>query len=425
MTAAPPAVNTSRRRSTFALLWGLYVSQFLGVGFFHIALTAILRERGVGLEQIGLLNVLGLLWAAKFLWAPFVDRFGNVERGHYRSWLLVLQPGMAVLLVVMIPFDVVADFGSVILLVAGIILLSATQDIAADALAVRMLAENDRGRGTGIQVAGGYLGNIVGGGGVLVVYDVLGWSAALLTLAGLTVLPTVMVLRYREVEKRSRTTMRASFGALVGVVVRRPGAARWAFVVMPLTYAACASANGLIAPALVDAGWSLTRIGLATNVFGGTVAISAALFTGVLLARFSIRPVLLGALALAVVATVGLAPLMMGMVDDVGTAISVAVYFAGYTAGTTVVYAVNMTWCRSGTAGTDFTVLSSVGSIFSFVLMGVVVAAAGTFGYPTMLAVCAALAVGALVAAVLLPLRPPPRGHVPADVAPERVLEPR
>lgn len=395
---APP------RRSTFLLLGGLYVSQFLGVGFFLIALTAILRERGVGLEQIGLINALGLVWAIKFLWAPLLDRYGSRRLGHHRGWLLVLQPAIAVLLLVMIPFDVVDDLGTVIALVAGVVLLSATQDIAADALAVRMLAGSDHGRANGIQVAGGYLGNIIGGGGVLVVYDALGWAAALTTLAVLTLLPTVLVLRYREgVRTGDAISVRTGYGALV-TVLRRPDAGRWVLVVMPLTYAGAASAYGLITPALVDGGWSLTRIGLVSNVVGGMVAIGAALVTGVMIARYGARRVLLGSMALALVVTAGLAPLMFGVVDDVGTAVAVAVYFAGYTSAATVVYAVNMTLCRAATAGTDFTVLTSIGTIFSFVLIGAVVAAAGTFGYPAMLAFSAAMCLLALAAAVLLPV---------------------
>lgn len=401
--AATPA-SAPPRRSTFLLLGGLYVSQSLGVGFFLIALTAILRERGVGLEQIGLINALGLVWAIKFLWAPLLDRYGSRRLGHYRGWLLLLQPGIAVLLLVMIPFDVVEDLGAVIALVVGVVLLSATQDIAADALAVLMLSGADRGRGNGIQVAGGYLGNIIGGGGVLIVYDAYGWAAALISLAVLTLVPTVLVVRYREDVRADRAiSLRTGYAALV-TVLRRPGAGRWVFVLMPLTYAGTASAYGLITPALVDGGWSLSRIGLVSNVMGGAVAIGAALLTGVLIARHGARRALLGSLVLALVVTAGVAPLMFGRLDDVGTAAAVSVYFAGYTSVATVVYAVNMALCRTATAGTDFTVLTSIGTIFSVVLIGAVVAAAGTFGYPTMLAFSAVMCLLALAAATLLPV---------------------
>ena len=43
--------------------------------------------------------------------------------------------------------------------------------------------------------------------------------------------------------------------AAAATTLRQPGAARWAFVVMPLYYLGIASAYPLITPMLIDAGW--------------------------------------------------------------------------------------------------------------------------------------------------------------------------
>lgn len=390
------------RRSTFALLSGLYVSQYLGIGFFFIALPAILRARGVALEVIGLVQALGLTWALKFLWAPAVDRFGSRRRGHYRSWLLVLQPAIAVALLALIPFDVADDVGVVLLLVAGVVLLSATQDIAADAIAVRVLDPADRGLGNGVQNAGGYLGNLIGGGGVLVVYDRIGWPAAMITLAALTLLPAWQVWRYREPDRTGeRPTTRQAFGA-VWSMFQQPGVAVWALLVLPLCAAGAGGAYSLSAPALVDAGWSLSRIGLIQNVVAGVAAIVAALASGALVSRFGPRRVLLGGLAASALAIAALLPLARGTAPLVATAGALSANYAGYTVLLTVVYTVNMSLCRERCAGSDYTVLGSVTLLCSLVVGGAVVAAAGTLGYPTMVLACAALTgVGLLVAAVL------------------------
>ncbi|WP_158847852.1 hypothetical protein [Saccharothrix deserti] len=105
-------------------------------------------------------------------------------------------------------------------------------------------------------------------GAVLLVYDLAGWTAAVLTLAVATAVPAVQVARLREPRasddggqigaqagvaaldpgladgSRARPAGRggrprqatAGFGVLVNVF-RRPGVARWALVVMPLTWA--------------------------------------------------------------------------------------------------------------------------------------------------------------------------------------------
>ncbi len=60
--------------------------------------------------------------------------------------------------------DPVADWRALLGLGAAFMFLAATQDVATDGLAVRLLWESDRGLGNGIQVGGYYLGQILGGG---------------------------------------------------------------------------------------------------------------------------------------------------------------------------------------------------------------------------------------------------------------------
>ena len=77
--------------------------------------------------------------------------------------------------------------------IAEINLLSATQDVATDGLAVRLLGPRERGLGNGIQTGAYRLGMIAGGGGLLWIYADGGWRVLLLTLGGLILLCTVPV----------------------------------------------------------------------------------------------------------------------------------------------------------------------------------------------------------------------------------------
>ena len=87
------------KTSNWILLTALYVSQFLPVAFFFMGLPVILRDQGMGLEQIGALYGLGMVWVLKFLWAPLLDRVRFGRFGHYRAWLLLAQAGIAIVLV--------------------------------------------------------------------------------------------------------------------------------------------------------------------------------------------------------------------------------------------------------------------------------------------------------------------------------------
>ena len=60
------AATSIRHRLT--VIASLYVSQAIPLGFFIVALPAILRQKGLALEQVGLLGALAMPWLLKFLW---------------------------------------------------------------------------------------------------------------------------------------------------------------------------------------------------------------------------------------------------------------------------------------------------------------------------------------------------------------------
>jgi PAT family beta-lactamase induction signal transducer AmpG len=180
------------------LLATLYVSQGLPFGFFVQAMPLLLRAQGFSLGAIGMGALLTAPWSLKFLWAPVVERTHWPRLGRRRSWLLPLQIAAVTTLVglALLPVE-----RSPALLLGGFLalnLIAATQDIAADGLAVDMLRPADRGVANGIQVAGYRVGMIVGGGALLVVYERVGSSVTYLVMAGLIVVASLPTLFIRE-----------------------------------------------------------------------------------------------------------------------------------------------------------------------------------------------------------------------------------
>ncbi|WP_225726902.1 MULTISPECIES: MFS transporter [unclassified Nocardia] len=372
----------------YRLLAVMYVSQYLGLSFFTDGLVAILRDRGASLEQIGTFETLGLIWVAKPLWATFVDRIGT-----YRGWLLVLQPTLAAVLLLAIPLDPVRDLGVLAAVVAVVAFLSASHDIATDAIAVRMLAENQRGIGSGIQTAGGYLGGILGGGLTLLVYDHFGWSAAIVTLAVTTVLPLLQIARFRE-----PAALPAVHRPSVRAVLRRPGALRWMLLVMPPCIIGLYGGYALITPMLVDLGWSVTSVGLTTNALGGLVGIGFGIGVGLLAARFRRRAVLVAAACAQVLALVLMASAWF-------TGSSVAVLVAAMTvqaamaATMTIVFTIAIDRAEKTSAGTDFTVVASFLMLLGTIGGALLTTIAGAVGYVTALTGAAVVAVVGAVGA--------------------------
>ncbi|MFF0149209.1 MFS transporter [Amycolatopsis sulphurea] len=358
---------------------------FLGLG----GLTTILYQQGVSLEQLGAFQALTILGLAKFLWAPLVDRYGARRFGHYRSWLLVTQVAVAAL----IPLDPVGDLGSVTVLVLVLWVLMGTQDVATDALFIRLLDESGRGVANGIQTAAGFLGTILRSGAVLLVYDRIGWTAALLILAVATALP---MLRFRE--PAPVRPERNGFATLADLL-RQPGVARWALVLLPMLWAGIGGYFTLLNPMLLDAGWSLSQIGVVVTVFGSLVAIAGGLAAGPITARLGQRRSLLVFGIAQLVVVPGLFAVAYGHAEPLFTTIVICLVHLIY-AATTAASTVSMDLGRPDSAGSDYTALSTVGTAVSFGVGAASTALAGTFGYPLLLAA----AVGLLAAGVLATL---------------------
>src|SRR5215207_1643291 len=327
------------RAARYRLVAALYGSQFIPLAFFLYGLSAVLRERGVPLGRIGLIQLVALVWVVKFAWAPLVDRWGSRRFGHYRPWLIATQTLMVVVLLALSRLEVVRDLPLVVLLMVGLALVSATQDIATDATAVRLLEPSERGVGNGIQKAGGFLGLMVGGGGGLLAYDRWGWAPAMVLLAALTAAPLPLLLAYREpgtatdVSRRHQVSMRTLAGFF-----RQPGAVRWAFVVLPVYLAGIAVAYPLVTPMLVDYGWPLDTIGSVWIVAGG------------LLSATRRRPALVG-LALAQVAAIATLLLTARSTGGALVGLAAVVLLSGaFAAIGTAVYTINMDWSRADSA---------------------------------------------------------------------------
>ncbi|MBI1298512.1 MFS transporter [bacterium] len=384
------------QRRKFWLLGGLYTSQYLGIGFIFAAVPAILRQSGASLDGIAWIYALGLIWSIKFLWAPLVDRFGSKKLGHYRSWLVVLQSLLALSMVAAAFFQVPEQLSSLTLVFALISTFSATQDIAADALAVTILQPEERGLGNSIQTAGGLIGNLIGGGLVLITYQWLGWTGSMLLLAAATAIPLLTVLNHRE--QPAPADFRSERVGLrdLGRFFRRPGMLRWMPILLVFNVG-ISMAYGLINPILVDLGWALDRIGFSTNIVGSLFGIGGAVAAGWIVQRFGRKTALL-LVNLFIILSIGALYIpAQGLDNLMAVYAAIGVMMIGYGAGSTCLFTMMMDKSDPSSAGTDYTLQFSLSSILSFIVSGLGLALAESMGYAAVLV----LAVGATLFALV------------------------
>lgn len=350
------------------LLSSLYTSQFLPSAFFFQALPIFLRQQGASLQVIGLMGLLTLPWMLKFLWAPLVDRYGSRRWGHYKSWIVVTQCLLVLTLITCAYINVNDHAGWLFQGVFVVVTLAATQDIATDALAVRLLAPQERGWGNGIQSAGRAVGGILGGGVMLLVLNRLGWQVSVWMLAGGVLLALLPLFWYREAERTGpvavnrfpnvRGSARNYLKTLLSFV-RRSGALIWlVFILLYVTGSSMAAT--MFRPLLVDLGLSMADIGWMTGIVGSGAAIIGSLLAGGLMQPLGRRRALILFGLLQAMAVVALTLPAMGIQNPVVLyGVSVGEVFARALASTAL-FTVMMDKSRRDTAGSDYTLQSSV-----------------------------------------------------------------
>jgi PAT family beta-lactamase induction signal transducer AmpG len=353
----------------FLLLSSLYTSQFLPSAFFFQALPIFLRQQGASLQMIGLMGLLTLPWMLKFLWAPLVDRYGFRRWGHYKSWIVVTQILLVLIIIRCASMDAADNTVRLFQGVFLVVTLAATQDIATDALAVRLLDPHERGWGNGIQSAGRAMGGILGGGVMLLVLNRLGWQVSVWMLAAGVLLALVPLCFYREPDRREdgvvgqRTAgVKQAISNYVETLLsfgRRSGALLWLFFML-LYVTGSSMAATMFRPLLVDLGLSMADIGWMTGIVGSGAAIIGSLLAGGLIQPLGRQRslVLFGILqAMAVIALILPA---MGVHDPVLLyGVSTGEVFARSLANTAL-FTVMMDKSRRETAGSDYTLQSSV-----------------------------------------------------------------
>ena len=195
----PKNVLESRRGrlTAFSLL---YLSEGIPFGFSAIALTAYLRQSGVGLTEIGLFTAsLYAPWGFKPFWAPLVDLVRVSRFGHYRFWIVGAQIMMILTLLLVMVVDPGTNLRLLTILIIVHNIFAATQDIAIDALAVGTLPEKERGVANGFMFGASYLGQAIGGSGALYIAGSFGFKASYPFVCGMLLLILLTVtLRLRE-----------------------------------------------------------------------------------------------------------------------------------------------------------------------------------------------------------------------------------
>lgn len=178
-----------------AAFFFLYMTEGIPLGFTATAIATQMRRQGLTPSQIGIfVGTLYLPWAWKWVMGPIVDVLYSNKLGRRRGWILAMQTLMAIGLAAIMPINFTTELTLFTAMVMVINAFGATQDVAIDALAVGVLSDSERGTANGLMFAGAYVGQAIGGSGVLLLTPLVGFNSSFFLIAASILAVTVFIV---------------------------------------------------------------------------------------------------------------------------------------------------------------------------------------------------------------------------------------
>jgi MFS family permease len=331
------------------------------------------------------------------LWAPLVDRHGSPRFGRRRSWIVPLQLTAIAVMLLLAQSDPQQGLAPLLVGVLLINFVAATQDIAADGLAVALLRPEERGLGNGVQVGAYRLGMILSGGVLIVLFEQIGWAGCFYWMAAASALALVPVLLTRE---PAAPPAEAHEAGLLRSFLRQRGMGGWLLTIAAFKFGE-AFATAMLRPMFVDRYISMVALGWITGTAGFIAGLVGAMVGGAFVGLYGRHRMLMIFGLLQAVAVASYALLAIGPLDL--TRVYMICIFEHLASGmaTAALFTMMMDATRPHAAGTDYTAQASVVVLATGIASALSGFSAQKIGYPAHFGVAAALC---LVATGLVPL---------------------
>jgi MFS family permease len=364
----------------YPVLFSLYFAQAVPMSFFSTVVPVIMRQENYSLESIGWLQLVKLPWVLKFLWAPLVDNSATSLK-QYKRWIYGSEIFYAAIIFSIGLFSLQANFSLIVVLMLAAVFASATQDIATDAFAILILKKKERGYGNSMQSGGGFAGNLVGSGVLLIVYYYLGWVYLMIGLAVFVLLALVPLRLYKS--KPAFEPIKDKKVSLTDVAgfVRLPGMKGWMLVLF-LYFSGLMGIMTMLKPFMVDLGYSAKSIGFMAGIAGTSAALLASMVGGFIVKRIGFVRAMQAFLGISIFAGMFFWRLSLTPEPSVGGVhMGITLLWVAYGLSMVALYTAAMDKVRPGREGTDFTVQIVITHLSGLIISVMSGKFADVFGY--------------------------------------------
>lgn len=336
-------------------LLSLYMAQSIPMSFFATVLPVIMRMENYSLESIGLIQLIKIPWILKFFWSPWVDR--NAGRKHgYKTWIIASEIFYAVTIISIGFFGLDTDFRTIVVLMVIAFFLSATQDIASDALAIKILQKKQRSIGNSMQSAGNFMGTLFGSGVLLVLYPSVGWQGIMFLLAGIVLVALLpMIFNVKNAATLAPVDATPPSWRDVFTFFRSPVVVRRILMLM-IYYSGILGILVMLKPFLVDQGYAVKEIGFIAGIYGTAIGAAFAFVSGLIIRRIGNRKSVLMMASYSFLTALFFATILVYNPQPAVIYIGVAMLWSSYAMSSVVVYTTSMNLVRPGREGTDYSI---------------------------------------------------------------------
>ena len=364
------------------LTTSIYISQYLGVSFIFAAGVVVMRQSGMGLDKLALLNLVALPAIGKIIYASIIDQYKCYFKGQYRSWLLLSQGLMCSLLVIMSSLNYITQFIPLMVCLTLYALAVAIQDVSVDGLSCKIFNKEQRKYINSIQFSSNLLGNIIGGGVLLITYPYLEWKGSLLVLSALTAISWIQLLFYVEPDNKDKKhkNIKLLFKACFSFAIKY----KYWFILLFIYPFGMNGAFTILKPMLVDVGWSVGDIGFVVKVYGSLVGVLSALSAPFIIKRFGGYLTLRYLTSFLIIGLCTMLPITVGYTSAPYVYLAVTTQFAAFPALLTTFGTLIMdNASKYPNRATIFTLQFSCISLMSYLTSTLFMGIAKKYGYQT------------------------------------------
>lgn len=357
----------------------LYFVQGIPIGLTFYGIPALLRTTGVALEQIAMVQIVGLFWALKCFWSSVVENHWSAKFGKRRSWILPMQLVIVVTIMLLSSVEVSATNLPIIAAILACMSFSgATQDIATDAFAAENSHTESLGVTNTIQMSGVLIGLMVAGPLSTGLFEHLGYQVTCWILAALVLVAMLPITLWRESASKGHVSHSASLKKFFATPNSTP----------VLVMCSLATINGVIILAiikfvLIDRGWSLSDVGLVTGIGHLLSMLLGCLFGGIVISYLTFKR----ALSIGLSGVIGGGLIWFSITQSSELPVHlvwIATFVVGVSMGlvAVAVYTYSMRFSKSSNQpGMNISVFQSTQTFGEIVFSSIATSIAGVLGY--------------------------------------------